>query len=225
MGLSEFALGAKMHHVCGRFFATASLLLVAGLASPALAGPINPAVQYVSTTTLNDSRQFTLGYSFSLSGPVTVNALGVWDDGFGSSHQVGIWNSVGALVTSTTVLGTDTLVSNFRWGTIANTILGAGQYTIGAQVYENGASYAFPGGPTGVTTIPQFTWIADEQLFGAGLNDPTSSVGGYGQNGILTADFSVTTSESSIPEPLTVSLFGTGLAGLAVLRRRKKKAA
>ena len=213
-----------MHYIRESFFGLASLLLVAAAAAPAQAGVITPAVQYTTLTPETDNRPFTLGYSFSLSGPVTVNALGAWDDGFGNSHQVGIWNSSGVLLASTTVLGTDTLLGGFRWDTIADLALGAGQYTIGAQVDEGGASYNFPAGATGLTSIPQFTWITDEQLSGAGLNLPTTSTGGgYGANGILSANFSVTSSVS-VPEPLTLSLFGTGLAA-AALRRRKKKAA
>ena len=66
-----------------------------------------PAVEYATSGTLSDSRPFTVGYTFSLSAPVTINALGYWDNGRGSSHQVGIWDSAGTLLTSTTVLGTD----------------------------------------------------------------------------------------------------------------------
>ena len=82
-----------MRYIRESFFALASFVLVAGAAAPAQAGVITPAVQYTTITNDSDTRPFTLGYSFSLSGPVTVNALGVWDDGFGNSHQVGIWNS------------------------------------------------------------------------------------------------------------------------------------
>ena len=70
----------------------AGFMLLAATGSAVTAAPIAPAVMYTSTVTLSDSRPFTLGYTFSLSSAVTVNALGYWDDGLGNNHQVGIWD-------------------------------------------------------------------------------------------------------------------------------------
>ena len=72
------------------------------------AAVITAAVEYALSDTVSDSRAFTLGYKFTTSEALSVNALGYWDDGLGNNHQVGIWDSVGNLLTSTTVLGTDT---------------------------------------------------------------------------------------------------------------------
>ena len=78
--------------------------------------PITAAVEYTTAGTLTDSRPFTLGYEFTTSGPLNVNALGYWDDGLKNNQQVGIWDSVGTLLTSTTVLGTDFLQGHFLQG-------------------------------------------------------------------------------------------------------------
>lgn len=192
--------------------------LMAAATGPVHAITITPAVTYTSAGTLNDTRAFTLGYTFTLSAPVTVNALGYWDDGNGYSHQVGIWNSSGSLITSTTVLAGDPLVANFLWDTISSITLGAGQYTIGGQSYEGGNTYDFLDTATGVNTIPQYTWgtaVYDEN---PGLNYPTIT-GSYGQNGLLAVDFSVA---SAVPEPSTWAMLLLGFAGLGFMAYRRK---
>src|SRR5690348_15602992 len=89
-------------------------LLIGGLGQ-ATAAPITPAVEYTATGTLVDSRPFTLGYTFTTTVPYNINALGYWADGRSNNHQVGIWNSVGTLLVSTTVLGTDPVIGHFQW--------------------------------------------------------------------------------------------------------------
>jgi PEP-CTERM motif len=169
-----------------------------------------PAVQYSTFgDLLEDDRAITAGYEFTLSSPVTVDALGVWDDGNGYAHEAGIWNSSGTLVASVDVLSSGPSVDHFVWASISHVTLPAGAYTIGDQTYEGGNEYPFPENVTGVTTIPQYTWVTDEELPGAGLNYPNfSTAGSYGQNGILTVDFSV------VPEPSTWAMMLLGFGGL-----------
>jgi hypothetical protein len=191
---------------------------IATLGVAGVANAITPAYEYTSTGSFNDSRPFTLGFEFSLSAPVTINALGYTTDGFTSDQQVGIWDSSGALVTSTTVATTDPVTGHFAYAAIGDVTLAAGTYTIGGA-YDGGP---FPADATGVTTIPQFTYITDEQTLGSGLNEPTESTGGtYGPNGITQVDFSV-----AVPEPETwaLMLLGLGAVGVATRVGRRSRA-
>jgi hypothetical protein len=198
------------------------LALLFALSSPLVysfalhAAPIAPVVQYTSGTLLSDDRPFTLGFMFTTTTTFAINALGVWDNGNGDSQQVGIWNSSGTLLVSTTVSGSTTPIDNFQWNSVSFN-LAPGTYTIGAT-FDGGN---FLADATGLTLQPGFTWDADEQLEGTGLNFPTFSDGGYGNNGILWADFSAGTTTSTTPEPSSLLLLGTGLLGAAGAIRRK----
>jgi len=202
--------------------------LIAGLVAliataVANAAPITPAVQYTTTSTLTDSRPFTLGYSFTTSTPLTINALGYWVDGLSNNHQVGLWTSTGTLLASTTVLSGDLTQDNFRWHSIAPLALAPGSYVIGGEFLGNGNP--FPFNATGITTISGYTYGNDLQIFGSGLNFPTVGPVGYGPNGILAANFSVST---ATPEPISLVVFGgliVGGAGVAIRRRMTTKAA
>jgi Domain of unknown function (DUF4082)/PEP-CTERM motif len=198
------------------------LCLVGAIAAvPAAADPtINPVVQYTSTSTLDDTRPFTLGYEFTTTSTFDINALGVWDSGSGQDQQVGIWDSEGDLLVSTTVSSAAPDIDNFQWASVSYSLV-PGTYTIGATFDNTGATVNFPDDATGITTLADYSWVTDEYSSDLGLNDPTISTGGsYGNNGILWADLSVGSSADT-PEPSSLLLLGTGIVGLAGLIRRK----
>ena len=107
------------------------------LAMHAVPLSIDPLVEYTTTSLLFDARPFTLGYTFTTTVPYNINALGVWFDGLGFSHQVGLWDSAGNLLVSTTVLPTDTVFGHFQYDPVSF-FLAPGSYVIGAQLFENG---------------------------------------------------------------------------------------
>lgn len=178
---------------------------------------ITPAVEYSTTGLGYDSRPFTLGYEFTTSTAFSINALGYWNDGNQNNHQVGIWDSQGNLLVSTTVLGTDQVDGHFIYHPIDNFFLAPGTYVIGGEFLGNGN--AFPWNANGVVTIAGYTYVMDEQLFGSGLNFPTVGNIGYGDNGILAANFSIT-DVTPVPEPCSLALLGSGMAGLFGMRKR-----
>ena len=90
-------------------------------------------------TTITGSGIDTLGWAFTLSAPVTVTQLGVWDkDGLGLSeqHQVTIWNFDGSVIEAQMTVPSGTTApidSGFRYVTLTTPVLlPAGDYTIGA---------------------------------------------------------------------------------------------
>jgi hypothetical protein len=82
---------------------------------------------------------FTLGWAFTLSSPVLLTDLGVWDrfgTGLAESHLVSVWTSTGTQVVG--AQGTvspgagPTFTNGFRYVSILPVLLPAGNYTIGA---------------------------------------------------------------------------------------------
>jgi len=70
----------------------------------------------------------------------------------------------------------------------------------------------YPWGPVAGTS--NWIWATDA------LSHPSGTCGFCTVD--FSAQFTVTGGETRIPEPLTITLFGAGLAGLAAMRRRRK---
>ena len=115
----------------------------------------------------------------------------------------------------------DGVQSSLEPGVAGVTILLGGS-TTGAQVTDANGNYLFTGIPTGVahtlqvdtSTIPTGFVLGNNtpQLFNITLTDQAPE--------FLDADFGLIQADP-IPEPSTILLFGSGLAGLAAWRYRK----
>lgn len=180
---------------------------------------------------------YTLGYSFTVGNtPLTFNALGVFDvisatpsplsaghanaAGLSSSHEVGVWDSVGNLIASATVNpGDPTIASansygNWVYQTITPTTLTAGTYTIGA-LFLAGSD------PVMIlqTAINNAAGVAYVQGYYAGGNVLTLPTGTYPRN--EQQYFGPTL--LSVPDGgMTLALLGFALVGLDGVRRRIK---
>jgi protein with PEP-CTERM/exosortase system signal len=162
----------------------------------------------------------TLGYAFTLSSPVTVTNLGLFDsgnDGFAQSHAVTIWTSTGTQLVQTTIpAGTGgTLINGFRYVSIAPLTLAAGTYTIaGFYGVTSDASLFSLSSITGASGVSYLGSRGE-----LGFTFPTGDAFGL-PNSYFGPNFKFTTGVPTPDSGSTVSLLGFGLLALAALRRK-----
>ncbi|MCC9602271.1 DUF4082 domain-containing protein [Stieleria sp. JC731] len=164
-------------------------------------------------TNVNQTNSFNI-----VVGPqdVFISQLGFFDhnaDGLLASHEVGVWNSSGTLVTSAIVpSGTSAqLVGQWRMVEIASIRLKSAEtYLIGAQVF--GDRYVF-NGENGVYDDAVGPVSPGGSLTnGSGLNFPTNPTGGR---------FNANATISAVPEPSSfVLLVATSCVVFGKRRRR-----
>ena len=195
---------------------TVSLLLLCPLQTRA----DTVALSFSSHSGEGTTQNVTAGWSFTLSSNISVTELGAWDgnnsvafgppDGLTSDQLITIWTSAGTLVTSATVpAGSGTLVNDFRFVSIAPTLLTAGSYVIG-DYYSPTNSDPNAAISSTITTAPGVTY--GQGLDGVGNAFPTSPFAG---GGIWGPNFQFVPAGVSTPDTgSTLYLLGLALAGL-----------
>lgn len=168
---------------------------------------------------LND-HGYTLGYQFDAITDLYVTSLGYFDlggDGLAVSHDVGLWAADGTLITSTTVAAgtSNTLNGLFRMAVLSTpVILTAGTgYTVGGSSTGDPYSIGFYGAHT---PHPDITNVSGRWIHSS-LSRPVNAQNTVYFAGNFGADPMPVT---ATPEPVSILLMGTGLAGIAAVRRR-----
>ncbi len=173
------------------------------------------------------SGNYTLGYEFSVTSPVTISALSDFASGVASGGTaVGLWNASGTEIASTTVITSDSLTADgfFRYSPLSSAVtLPDGNYFVGAYA-PSGTQYS--GGVTGLTAVSGVSYLGSDYSHTTGLQDPTVAVSSstylFGGNVVLAPAVSYDDSDPIVPDAGSgMVLLSAGLAGLAAFGRKK----
>ncbi len=190
-------------------------------------GSANEVVTSVFASYYPGMTNETYGYEFTVgSQDISVNALGVWDPSLGvgliDSHDVGLWDELGNLLTSVTIPSGNlsTLSASGFWyepisGSLtlsanATYVLGA-KYPLWAPSMDTGVIFATTTSDPEITLgdarrTSTMTFAFPDIILGS-LND-----GYFGPN----LDYTV------VPEPNTIAILGLGLLAGARLRGSRR---
>lgn len=177
---------------------------------------------------------YCIGWYFQTTSPISVNALGWYNDsnGLSHSHPVGIYDiQAGQYVASTTVRPSDPLTGVFRYRDLSRTlILPAGRrYAIVGVSFED--HYLSFAQPNNIVTLPNITFLGGAIDYTGGATQLIPPIQYYPDISAWPAtNFKVgtvpsTSLASMTPETaalnssaMTVTLTGTGFAANSVVR-------
>ena len=143
------------------------------------------ALSFTGGTTGSPAANSTFGWAFTLSSPVLLTDLGIWDesgDGLFESHLVTLWTSTGTPVVGaqgTVPSGTaGTLANGFRYVSIVPVLLAAGNYTIGAHFTFSNDDVVFD---ATITTASGVTYNGSRNTLGNAFppSDPGNHANSY----------------------------------------------
>jgi hypothetical protein len=201
-----------------RSVAVGSLLFIGATAAQADVGVVS--FTGGSSFSSYDGTFLTIGFEFSTASAITVSGLGwyVASGTLASSHEVGLWDSGGTLLGSTTVTAGSATSGGFRYVSVPTLTLAAGDYYIGGgqsasdgDLYKTSVSNIVTG--TGITFL-----AAARSGSSSGFAFPSvvsAASGRFGPNFVYTA--------AAVPEPASWAMLiaGFGIMGAAMRHRRR----
>ncbi len=212
----------KLHLLCA---ACACLLFT----TPALAASVLSWTD--GRDAVNSTGIYVYGWAFNVESAITIDQLGLYDsgqDGLAESHEIGIWDAAGTLLTSTAIpSGTSAVLDGVnRMIAIPELTLEIGSgYVIGVNNLDVDMMIV---AASSVSTDPSISYVGGRFMNTGGMlamPAMTSTTATY-----FGPNFSIATASippvpaAIIPIPPALWLFGSGLLGLVGIARRKKVA-
>lgn len=217
-------------------------LLCSAAVAIAMAGAsyAGPAWEFTTPGASFTNGTWDFATAFSVNSALTVTGLGYYADpvtGNADGNAVAFYQcddaaclTTGTLLATATVTNIYPLTGHFRYVTITPIVLTPGMsYEVAGVSNSDNYTWSDPGFMTdpGITLLATSGQTSRWQsigtpsfITGSGFLDLVGSDGYWGPN-----VFFGTPTFTQTPEPISLGLFAGGLAGLAALRRRRKKTA
>jgi hypothetical protein len=198
---------------------------VLGLAAPVVRAD-TPAVSFTTVENEGTNGSYSMGYEFTVNSNIDATALGFFGTQLSESHDVGIYDLSGNLLTSTTVNPGDPVTGFFSYHSITPFALSSGSSYVIAAVTGN-ENYSWD--PSGFSTDPSVSFDQDLYAPSSTLIFPFNSeglTGFFGPNFLIgsgTTGGGGGGGGNGVPEPGTLALLaGMGLCSVPFLRRRRR---